>query len=254
MQAGAKTAVVTGGGTGIGALVARRLAAGGVRVWVAGRRLELLQDVAGSIRAAGGEAKAIRCDVTSADEVAALAREVGHADIVVNNAGIAKSAPIAKMDDAHWHDAIAVNLTGTFLVTRAFIGGMQDRGWGRVVNVASVAGKIGFKYTAAYSAAKHGVLGLTRSVAIEVAHKGVTVNAVCPGWVETDMSENAIANIAAKTKLSREAALKTLADQSPQKRLMTAEEVASLVEYLCSDDAANITAQAINLDGGMLQS
>jgi len=249
-----RVAVVTGGGTGIGALVAKRLAERGARVFVAGRRLDPLKEVAGSICAAGGHATAVRCDVTRPEEVAALATEVGHADIVVNNAGVAKSAPITKMDDAHWHEAIAVNLTGTFLVTRAFIGGMTDRGWGRVVNVASVAGKIGFKYTAAYSAAKHGVLGFTRSVALEVAHKGVTVNAVCPGWVETDMSDAAIGNIVAKTKMTPEQAMRTLADQSPQKRLMTAEEVAALVEFLCSDDAANLTAQAINLDGGMLQS
>lgn len=246
--------MVTGGGSGIGAIVAKRLAESGARVWVAGRREDRLKEVAGSICAAGGDAKAIRCDVSKAEDVAALAHEIGLADIVVNNAGVAKSVPIAKMDDAHWNEAIAVNLTGTFLMTRAFIAGMSDRGWGRIVNVASVAGKIGFKYTAAYSAAKHGVLGLTRSVALEVANKGVTVNAVCPGWVETEMSDVAVANISAKTKMTREQALQTLADQSPQRRLMTSEEVASLVVFLCSDDAASITAQAINVDGGMLQS
>lgn len=249
-----RVALVTGGGSGIGAEVAKRLAAGGAKVWIAGRREAALAEVAGAIAAAGGIARAIKCDVAIPGDITRMASEIGRCDILVNNAGVARSAPIAKLDDAHWAEAIAVNLTGTFLCTRAFLPAMMERGWGRVVNVASVAGKVGFLYTSAYCASKAGVLGFTRAVAMEAAKKGVTVNAVCPGWVDTDMGDAAIANISTKTKMSPDEARAILAAQSPQNRLMTVEEVAALVLYLCGDAAAGITAQAINVDGGTLQS
>lgn len=246
-----RTAVVTGGGSGIGAAVAKRLAAAGANVVVTGRRKERLEEVA---KAAGNGARGIPCDVSSTASVAAFAKEVGACDILVNNAGIAKSAPLARTDDALWNEILAVNLTGTFLCMRAFLPGMAERGWGRVVNVASIAGKAGMQYTSAYCASKHGVLGLTRAVALECARKGVTVNAVCPGWVDTEMTDGSVANISAKTKMSDAEARAFLASQSPQNRLMTADEIAGLVEYLCGDAAAGITAQAINVDGGQLQS
>ena len=250
-----RVAVITGGGSGIGAAVAKRLALeGGMKVVIAGRREAPLKELAGAIASAGGHAEWVRCDVTKSADIEALARSAGPADVLVNNAGIAKSMPLAKMDEIFWNEHLAVNLTGTFLCTRAFLPAMMERGWGRVINVASVAGKTGWPYTSAYCASKAGVLGFTRAIALECARKGVTVNAVCPGWVETDMAEAAVANIGAKTKMSADAARATLEQQSPQNRMMSAEEVAGLIAYLASEAAAGITAQAINLDGGTLQS
>lgn len=246
-----RIAVVTGGGSGIGAAAARRLAAQGASVVLVGRRKDRLDAVAKEI---GSLAHTVVCDVASSESVAAMAREVGTCDVLVNNAGIAKSAPLAKTDDALWNEILAINLTGTFLCTRAFLPGMAERGWGRVVNVASIAGKAGMQYTSAYCASKHGVLGFTRAVALECARKGVTVNAVCPGWVDTEMTDTSVANISGKTKMSAEEARAFLASQSPQNRLMTANEIAGLIAYLCGTDAAGITAQAINVDGGQLQS
>lgn len=246
-----RTAVVTGGGSGIGAAVVKRLAAAGAKVVVVGRRRERLEEV---VKTAGNGSRAVTCDVSSAASVAALAKEVGACDILVNNAGIAKSAPLARTDDALWNEILGVNLTGTFLCMRAFLPAMAERGWGRVVNVASIAGKAGMQYTSAYCASKHGVLGLTRAIALECARKGVTVNAVCPGWVDTEMTSASVANISSKTKMSDAEARAFLASQSPQNRLMTADEIAALVVHLCSDEAAGITAQAINVDGGQLQS
>ena len=250
-----RVAVITGGGSGIGAAVAKRLALeAGMKVVLAGRREDLVKQVAAAITSAGGAASFVKCDVTKSADVDALARAAGAADVLVNNAGIAKSMPLAKMDEAFWNEHLGVNLTGTFLCTKAFLPSMMERGWGRVINVASVAGKTGWPYTSAYCASKAGVLGFTRAIALECARKGVTVNAVCPGWVETDRAERAVSNIESKTKMSNDSARATLEQQSPQNRMMTAEEVAGLIAYLASDAAAGITAQAINLDGGTLQS
>ena len=246
-----RVAVITGGGSGIGAAAAKRLAADGASVVIVGRRKERLDAVAKEI---GGNARPVVCDVASAESVAALAKEVGACDVLVNNAGIAKSAPLAKTDDALWAETLAINLTGTFLCTRAFLPAMAERGWGRVINVASIAGKAGMQYTSAYCASKHGVVGLTRAVALECARKGVTVNAVCPGWVDTEMTDHSVSNITGKTKMSEAEARAFLASQSPQNRLMTADEIAGLIAFLCTDAAAGITAQAINVDGGQLQS
>ena len=246
-----RTAVITGGGSGIGAAAARRFASQGAKVVLVGRRKDRLDAVAKEI---GTTARAIACDVASSSAVEAMAREVGPCDVLVYYAGIAKSAPIAKTDDALWNEILAINLTGTFLCTRAFLPGMAERGWGRVINVASIAGKAGMQYTSAYCASKHGVVGLTRAVALECARKGVTVNAVCPGWVDSEMTDTSVANISGKTKMSEAEARAFLAGQSPQNRLMTPEEIAGLIAWLCSDEAAGITAQAINVDGGQLQS
>ncbi len=249
-----RRAVVTGGGSGIGARTAERLAAAGMQVTVAGRRLDALQRVVAEITARGGSATAVRCDVADPSQVDALARSTGPVSVLVNNAGVARSAPLAKTDDRLWSETIAVNLTGTFLCTRAYLPAMMETGYGRVVNVASVAGKVGYRYTSAYCASKAGVLGFTRAVALEAAPRGVTVNAVCPGWVDTEMTDGSIANIVDKTTLTPEDARRTLERLSPQNRLMTADEVAALIAYLAGDAAGGITAQAINLDGGGLQS
>ena len=175
----------------------------------------------------------------------------GPASIVVNNAGVAKSAKLEDTDEALWSLHLDVNLTGTYRVTRAFLGDvLAAKARGRIINIASVAAKVGWAYTTAYCASKHGVLGMTRALAIEIAKKGPTVNCVCPGWVDTDMADGAAENIAATTGRGKDTARKTLEAMSPQNRLMTAEEVAHLVAFLASDAAGGITGQGINLDGG----
>lgn len=254
-----RVAVVTGGGRGIGAAIARALAAAGAPVAIAGRQVEALERVATEVRAAGGRALPVRCDVASPDEVARLAetvrRELGPATVVVNNAGIARSAKFAETDEAMWRETIEINLNGAYRVTRAFVGDVVAAGRrGRIIHVASIAAKVGFLYTTAYCASKHGLLGLTRALALELATKGPTVNCVCPGWVDTDMAADAVARIAATTGRSHEDARKSLEKMVPQRRLMTAEEVAAVTLFFASDAAAGVTGQAWNVDGGEVMS
>ncbi|HSL84904.1 MAG TPA: SDR family oxidoreductase, partial [Thermoanaerobaculia bacterium] len=200
---GGRVAVVTGGGRGIGAEVARRLAREGASVAVAARSEGEIGALAEELRHAGVRALAVPCDVTSEESVAALARavegELGPVDLLVNNAGIASSSPLARTTLEEWNRIFTVNATGTFLCTRAFLPGMMERGRGRVVNVASIAGVAGARYIAAYAASKHAVVGLTRSAAAEAASRGVTVNAVCPGYVDTAMTDLSVARIVEKT-------------------------------------------------------
>jgi NAD(P)-dependent dehydrogenase (short-subunit alcohol dehydrogenase family) len=174
----------------------------------------------------------------------------GTPDILVNNAGIAESAPLVKTDDELWQRHLAVNLSGVFYCTRAALPAMIERGWGRIINVASTAGKTGAPYIAAYAASKHGVLGLTRSVALEVATKGVTVNAICPGYVDTDMTTRALETIEAKTGKSAADSLEAIRAMNPQRRLVEPEEIAALAVLLASDEGRGINGQAINVDGG----
>lgn len=250
-----KTALITGGGRGIGRAVAFAFAREGARVAIAARTVQQVEQVAAEIHAEfGSEALAVVCDVSDVESVrrayAAVVERFGGVDILVNNAGIAESAPLVKTGDELWQRIIAVNLTGTFFCTRAALPLMIERGWGRVINVASIAGKTGAPYIAAYTASKHGVLGLTRSVALEVAMKGITVNAICPGYVETEMAEQAIHNISDKTGKSAAEARDVLNRMSPQNRLVTSEEVAALALLLASEDGRGINGQAINVDGG----
>ncbi len=251
-----KTAVVTGGGRGIGAAIARALAEAGAELIISARTRAQIEIVAAELTGAGHRAQALACDVTDETSVAELARDaherMGRIDILVNNAGVAHSAPLRRINLDDWNRLFAVNATGTFLCTRAFLPGMVERGWGRVVNIASVAALSGAKYIAAYAAAKHAVLGLTRSVAAEVAANGVTVNAVCPGFVDTDMTRESVERIVAKTGMSKDQALQAILDQTPQRRLIAPEEVAHAVLALCDDKAKSITGQAIVLDGGGL--
>ena len=251
-----KTAVVTGGGRGIGAAVVRELAEAGVRVVAAARTFTEIEALAAELRSAGHNATALACDVADPASIQRLAEEVqarfGGADILVNNAGIADSAPVKAVALTDWERIFAVNVTGTFLCTKAFLPGMLARGWGRVVNVSSVAGLNGGAYIAPYSASKHAVIGFTRSLALEVASKGITVNAVCPGYVDTPLTDQSVARIIEKTGRSAAEARAGLERLSPQGRLFEPEEVSYLVFCLCHPRAKGINGQAIVLDGGAL--
>jgi NAD(P)-dependent dehydrogenase (short-subunit alcohol dehydrogenase family) len=249
-------AVVTGGGRGIGAAVARALAVEGARVVVTSRTANEVESVAREIETAGGGAWAMAADVTDAGSVDGLRAfavdRLGQVDVVVTCAGIAHSAPLARQTLADWERIFAVNVTGTFLVTKAFLPAMMERGWGRVIHMASVAGLAGAKYIAAYAASKHAVVGFTRSVAAEAAPRGVTVNAVCPGYVDTAMTEQSIERIVATAGRSEAEARAAVLATSPQGRLIEPEEVARAVTWLCEDAARGINGQAIVIDGGGL--
>ncbi len=250
-------AVVTGGGRGIGAAVARALADEKVNVVVAARTSSEIVAVAEAIAADGRSAYALECDVTDETSVARLAMHardrLGGIDILVNNAGIARSAPVHETSLQDWNRQLAVNATGTFLCTRAFVPQMVERGWGRIINIASVAGVTGDQYLSAYSASKHAVLGLTRSVAAEVVRHGITVNAICPGYVDTAMTDASVARIKAKTGRSEADALEAILATTPQHRLIQPTEVAHMVLSLCHEEAGSINGEAIIIDGGHLR-
>jgi NAD(P)-dependent dehydrogenase (short-subunit alcohol dehydrogenase family) len=249
-----RAALVTGGGRGIGRAVALDLAAQGAAVALAARTRGEVEAVAAEVTAAGGRAAALTMDVADPESVRAgfvRAREaVGGLDVLVMAAGIAPTAPLARTTDAVWRQVLETNLSGSFYCLREALPEMTSRGWGRVVAVASIAGKTGYPYIAAYAASKHGLLGLTKCAALEVATSGVTVNAVCPGYVDTPMLDAGVARIVEKTGLSAEEARRRLADMSPQKRLFTAAEVSALVLFLCGEAAAGINGQALSVDGG----
>ena len=257
MRLSDKTVFITGGGRGIGRAVALAFAREGARVFVVARTAAEVVRVAEEIRAECGGQPASHgvCDVSDSGSVARAFSESREffgrgADVLVNNAGIAESSKLWDATDEFWQRHLAVNLSGTFYCMREAMPSMVERGWGRVINVASVAGKTGAPYVSAYTASKHGVLGLTRSAALEVATRGVTVNAICPGYVDTDMTAHAVENIQAKTGRTADAALETIKRMSPQQRLITPEEVAALALLLASEEGRGINGQAINVDGG----
>ena len=256
MSLNGKTAVVTGGGRGIGASVAHMLATAGATVLVSSRTEEQVRSVAESIKATDGSAYWVLCDVADEASVEALgqaaADTLGTVDILVNNAGVGHSALLVRETLDDWNRTLAVNATGSFLCSRAFLPGMMERGWGRVINVASVAGRVGSRYTSAYAASKHAVLGMTRSAAAEMVGTGVTVNALCPGYVNTPMTDGTIEQVMARSGMTREAALEALLATVSQKRLVEPDEVGDAVLYLCGEGARSVNGQAVVIDGGAL--
>ena len=248
-------ALVTGGNRGIGAAIAERLAALGAGLTLLARDQASLDEVAGKIASDhGGQVATAAADVTDrpalerAFEVARQAN--GEIEILVNNAGAAASAPFKRTDIELWRSMIEVNLGSVYHCTSLVLPAMVEAGYGRIVNVASTAGLTGYAYVTAYCAAKHGVVGLTRALALEVARKGITVNAVCPGYTETDMTSRTLANIVAKTGCTEDEARAQLTAQSPQGRLIQPAEVASAVAWLALAEQASITGQTIAIAGG----
>ncbi len=245
-------AVVTGAARGIGAEIARTLAADGARLTLLGRQRETLQRLADQLPGSGHFiAVADVADPASVAAAFAGARAaLGPVAVLVNNAGQAESAPFQKTSLELWQRMLAVNLTGTFLCAQAALPDMLQARWGRIVNIASTAGQRGYAYVAAYTAAKHGVVGLTRSLALEVARKGITVNAVCPGYTDTDILRDSVANVVAKTGRSADEAMAEFASVNPQQRIVQPGEVANAVRWLCGDGAASVTGQSISVSGG----
>jgi NAD(P)-dependent dehydrogenase (short-subunit alcohol dehydrogenase family) len=246
-----KHALVTGGGQGIGAAIARQLVAAGAQVTVLGRRLDVVQTLANEMP---GQVHAVTADVADPAQVecafAAARVRFGPVSILVNNAGQAHSAPFMKTDAALWNQMLSVNLTGSFVCTQAALPDMVQAQWGRVINVASTAGMTGYAYVVAYCAAKHGVIGMTRALALEVAKKGITVNAVCPGYTETDILRESITNVMQKTGSTEAQAREEFTTGNPQGRLVQPHEVANAVLWLCAPGASAITGQSIAVCGG----
>ncbi len=246
-----RTAAVTGAGRGIGAAICETLARLGADIVLIGRHRETLSATAEGLRARHGVAATpLVADVTDAGSVAAAFAEAGSVAILVNNAGAARSAPFHRTDDTLWREMLDVNLWGAVHCTRAALPAMLQAGHGRIVNVASTAGITGFAYVTAYCAAKHALVGLTRSLALETAKKGVTVNAVCPGYTDTDIVRETVANITSKTGRSDADARAELAAHNPQGRIIAPAEVAEAVAWLCLDTSGSITGQSIAIAGG----
>ena len=251
---GDKVACVTGASRGIGEAIARRLAAEGARVALAARDEGACARIAAEIAQAGGEAMAVGCDVTLpvsvSGAIASIAARWGRIDILVNNAGLGGSTPLDDADDSRWNAILATNLTASFRVTREAAPFIPKGG--RIVNLSSVLGRFGVAGFSAYCASKHGVIGLTRAMALELAPRRITVNAICPGWVETEMAREGFGRIGRAQGAGEEAGRNAAAKMTPLGRVLDPEEIAGLAAYLASDDARDLTGQAIVIDGGQV--
>ena len=253
-------ALITGAGSGIGAAVALALAQQGARLTLAGRSHDKLQQQAERLRAQVPDLAVVLApmDITDPHAVQAAAQQaqaqLGPVNILVNNAGQAQSQPFVRTDAALWQQMLDVNLSGTFHVTQAVLAGMLEAAGtgtpGRIVNIASTAGLMGYAYVSAYVAAKHGVVGLTKALALELARKNITVNALCPGYTETEIVQETVRNIVGKTGQSETQARQALTARNPQQRLVLPEEVAQSVVWLCAPGSSAVNGQAIAIDGG----
>lgn len=253
-----RRAVVTGASRGIGRSIALALAQAGADVAVTARTQGEIEQLAAEIRAMGRQSLAVPCDVTDSEQVKHMASTLidglGGVDILVNNAGNAGSHKFLNHPDKLWHRMLSINLTSVYYVTRAFVPKLIEQRWGRIITIASMASRVGGSYIAAYTAAKHGVLGLTRALAVELLPYNITVNAICPGYVNTPMTDASVSNIAARTGMSEAQAREALEKSSPQKRLFEPEEIAAVAVFLAQDINKGITGQAINIDGGGVMS
>ncbi len=254
---GERVALITGGTSGIGLAVAETLADRGHTVFLCSRNADAVAETVGKLRSNGGRADGVAADVRRPQDVkrlvATAVERYGPVDILVNNAGRNGGGVTEGISDELWYDVIDTNLNSVFLVTREVLsaGKLRERGWGRIINIASTGGKQGVVLGAPYSASKHGVIGFTKALGLELAKTGITVNAVCPGYVETPMAQRVRAGYAAHFETTEEAILERFQGKIPLGRYSTAEEVASLVGYLTTDAAAPMTAQAINVCGGL---
>ena len=249
-----KVVLITGGSGGVGLALAEAFARARSRVVIAARTAGRLQRALEKLEREGAQVLALACDISRREDVDRLAAEIkrqwGDAQILVNNAGIARAVNFSDMPDSLWDETLTTNLTGAYYCCHAFLPAMLRAKWGRIINIASTAGKVGFRHVTAYTASKHGLLGLTRSLALETARAGVTVNAICPGYVDDERTHENAALMAEKTGRSVAEILKLFAASAPQNRLIVPEEVASLAVLIASEKLGGMTGQALNVDGG----
>jgi len=249
-----KIVLVTGASGGLGAALASAFAGERYRVVITARSREKLQAVADGIAQNGGQVLAIANDVTQRAQLKALAEEIrqrwGMVQILINNAGIARAASFSEMADSQWDDTLATNLTGAYNCCKAFLPGMIQAKWGRIISIASTTAKVGYSHVTAYTASKHGLLGLTRSLALETARQGITVNAICPGYLDDERTHENARAMAQKTGRSASDIEKVFAASAPQNRLIAPDEVASLALLLASEKLGGMTGQAVSVDGG----
>jgi NAD(P)-dependent dehydrogenase (short-subunit alcohol dehydrogenase family) len=249
-----KTVLVTGGGRGIGRAIALAFAAQGSQVAITGRTQKALAAVEAEIQLCGSRAVSRTCDVTQKRDVEQLKQDIqsrlGTVQVLVNNVGIAPAAAFLEMEDSLWEEVLRVNLTGTYNCCKVFLPDMAASGWGRIINIASTVSKVAYSHIAAYTASKHGVLGLTRALAVEMAKSGVTVNAVCPGYVDSELTRDNARRMSEKTGKTVDEILAYFKSTSPQRRLIEPEEVAYVTLMLASESAKGVTGQSIHIDGG----
>lgn len=249
-----RVVLITGGSGGLGRALANVFLTQGHRVIITSRNQEKLNVTAEQMATNGGQLLALACDVTDRDQVESLADKIatrwGAVQVLINNAGIARAVSFTEMPDALWDEIVETNLTGAYNCCKAVLAEMIRSGWGRIINIASTTAKVGYSHVSAYSASKHGLLGLTRSLALETARHGITVNAICPGYIDDERTHENARLMAEKTGKSTPEILQLFAASAPQNRLIAPDEVASLALLMASEKLAGMTGQAINVDGG----